>query len=126
FVGLSGVMPLLRSGKVRALAVASGKRVAALPDVPTMAEAGVAGFEAVSSRHHMLAPARTPEPVLDKLHAAIVEAVRAPDTQQRFAELGLEPYSSSRAGHPADRKAQIAQWTRIARAAGMKPQCGGV
>ncbi len=122
FVGLSGVLPLLKSGKVRPLAVASGTRSPALPDIPTMAEAGVQGFEAVSSRYQMFAPARTPESVLTKLHAAIVEAVQAPDTRQRFAELGMEPFSSSCAEHAAYIKSQIALWTKIANAAGMKPR----
>ena len=120
FVGLSGVLPLLKSGKVRPLAVASGTRSAALPEVPTMAEAGVPGFDEVNSRYQMLAPAGTPEPVLAKLHAAIVEAVQAPDTRQRWADLGLEPFSSSRSEHAAYIKSQIALWTRSAKAAGMK------
>jgi tripartite-type tricarboxylate transporter receptor subunit TctC len=122
FVGLSGVLPLLKSGKITPLAVASGTRTQALPEVPTMAEAGIKGFEAVSSRYQMLAPARTPEPVLSKLHAAIVEAVHTPDTHQRFADLGMEPFSSSRAQHAEYIRSQIALWTKIANAAGMKPQ----
>jgi tripartite-type tricarboxylate transporter receptor subunit TctC len=122
FVGLSGVLPLLKSGKVTPLAVASGARSPALPEVPTMAEAGIKGFDAVSSRYQMFAPAGTPEPVLSKLHAAIVEAVHAPDTHQKFADFGMEPFSSSRAEHAAYMKAQIALWTKIAHAAGMKPQ----
>jgi tripartite-type tricarboxylate transporter receptor subunit TctC len=122
FVGLSGVLPLLKSGKIIPLAVASGARSPALPDVPTMAEAGIKGFEAVSSRYQMFAPAGTPEPVLSKLHAAIVEVVHAPDTHQQFSALGMEPFSSTRADHAVYVAAQIEFWKKIAHAAGMRPQ----
>ena len=122
FVGLSGVLPVLKSGTIAPLAVASDARSPALPEFPTMAEVVIKGFEAVSSRYQMLGPAGRPEPVLSKLHASVIEVVHAPDTHQRFSALGMEPYTSSRADHAVYIAAPIEFWKKIAHADGMSPQ----
>jgi tripartite-type tricarboxylate transporter receptor subunit TctC len=82
--------PLFREGRVRPLGVSSLTRAAVLPDVPTLAEAGLPGFEAVSW-HLIVAPAGTPRPVVDKLHAELKDVMKDPDIQKQMAEMGLIP-----------------------------------
>jgi tripartite-type tricarboxylate transporter receptor subunit TctC len=82
--------PLFREGRVRPLGVSSLTRAAVLPDVPTLAEAGLPGFEAVSW-HLIVAPAGTPRPVVDKLHAELKDVMKEPDIQKQMAEMGLIP-----------------------------------
>ncbi|HYR32845.1 MAG TPA: tripartite tricarboxylate transporter substrate binding protein, partial [Burkholderiales bacterium] len=77
----------IKSGQLRALAVTAGKRFPGLPDVPTVIEAGVPGYD-VASWNALAAPAKTPRPVLDRVHDALAKALAAPEVQKRFAELG--------------------------------------
>ncbi len=91
------IAPLLasiRSGGLRALAVTAGKRFPGLPDVPTVIESGVPGYD-VASWNALAAPARTPRAVIDRVHGELVKALAAPDVQKRFAELGVEPRPST-------------------------------
>jgi tripartite-type tricarboxylate transporter receptor subunit TctC len=80
-------VPQIRAGKLRAFAVSSAKRASALPDVPTMQEAGIAGFD-ISQWQGVLAPAGTPRPVVERLNAEIVRALRAPDVRERLVTQG--------------------------------------
>lgn len=80
-------VPQIRAGKLRAFAVSSAKRASALPDVPTMQEAGIAGFD-ISQWQGILAPAGAPRPVVDRLNAEIVRALRAPDVRERLVTQG--------------------------------------
>lgn len=96
---ISGVPPILsfvKSGQLRALAVADTKRSPLLPDVPTVAEAGLPGAESVAW-YGIVAPAGTPQAILDRLHDEIVKAVNTPETQEKFASLGVVPSTDSRA-----------------------------
>lgn len=96
---ISGVPPILsfvRSGQLRALAVADTKRSPLLPDVPTVAEAGLPGAESVAW-YGIVAPAGTPPDVLNRLHDEIVKAVNSPELKEKFAALGIDPASDSRA-----------------------------
>jgi len=96
---ISGVPPILsfvRSGQLRALAVADTKRSPLLPDVPTVAEAGLPGAESVAW-YGIVAPAGTPPDVLNRLHDEIVKAVNSPELKEKFAALGIDPTSDSRA-----------------------------
>ncbi len=122
FIGLSGSLPLIKSGKVTPIATVSMRRSPVLPQTPTMAEAGVRGFEEVNSRYQMLAPAETPETILNKLHTAIVKVVHTPETAERFSQFGLEPFTTSRAEYASYIETQIALWVRIAKAAGVEPE----
>jgi tripartite-type tricarboxylate transporter receptor subunit TctC len=88
------LQPHVRAGKLKALAVTSRKRAASLPDVPTMEEAGVAGFD-VESWFALLAPAKTPRALVDQLNAAIAKVVAMPDVQQRIADTGGSAQSST-------------------------------
>jgi len=89
------VLPQVRAKNINAIAVAGSKRASALPDVPTVAESGVPGFDA-SAWFGLVAPAKTPAPVLAKLEGDIDAILKMPDVQKRFDELGAEPGTVSR------------------------------
>jgi tripartite-type tricarboxylate transporter receptor subunit TctC len=111
----------IKGGSLRAIAVSSPQRSSALPDVPTLAEAGASGQESEIIAG-VLAPGGTPPQIIDRLHRAIVKVVAAPDVRERLATLGFEPI----AGTPkefADRiRQEIAQWAKVIRSAGIKLQ----
>ena len=94
FVSYASVLPHFLSGKVRALAVTSAKRLTALPQIPTVAEVGYADFE-LSTWFGLMAPAGTPEPVIGKLHAAFVQAVHAPEVVKQMIDQGAEPVTDT-------------------------------
>jgi tripartite-type tricarboxylate transporter receptor subunit TctC len=118
FMSALSAMPLIQSGKLRALAVTSEKRLPQLPGVPTMAEAGLPGFE-VSSWQGLLAPARTPPAIVAKLHRELVRILALPDVRERFRALAAEPVGSSPAEFRAYIRSEIDRWTTVAKAAGM-------
>ena len=91
---IAPLIAAIKSGQLRALAVTAGKRFPGLPDVPTVIEAGVPGYD-VASWNALAAPAKTPQAVIEKVHGALVKALAAPDVQKRFAELGVEGRSST-------------------------------
>jgi tripartite-type tricarboxylate transporter receptor subunit TctC len=111
----------IKAGKLKVYGVTTKKRVASLPDVPTMDEAGLKGFE-VSVWHGLYAPKGTPKPVIDKLTRALQEALKDDNVKQRFAELGTEPVEQKRATPEALRehlKAEIDRWGPIIKKAGV-------
>ena len=111
----------IKAGKIKVYGVTTKKRVASLPDVPTMDEAGLKGFE-VSVWHALYAPKGTPKPVNDKLTKALQEALKDDNVKQRFAELGTEPVEQKRATPEALRehlKAEIDRWGPIIKKAGV-------
>ena len=119
-MGFNNVQTLLqnvRGGQLRALAVAEPQRVAALPDVPTVAEQGVPGFEAFAW-FGMVAPAKTPAPVLDTLQREVAAILKMPDVQKRFAELGAGPGTVAGAGFGKFLAEDSAKWTKIIQASG--------
>jgi tripartite-type tricarboxylate transporter receptor subunit TctC len=114
-------LPHIKAGKLRALAVTSGKRSEALPEVPTIAEAGVPGYESVQW-YGVLAPAGTPREIVGRLHAEIAKALRAGDVRERLAADGAEPVGSSPEEFGAFIRAEIAKWAKVAKAAGIRPE----
>lgn len=110
-----------KAGKLRALAVTSPQRVAALPEVPTLTETGFPGVEA-SSWYGILAPAGTPRPVIAKLNAEIVKAVASPDFRETLLAQGQEPMSSTPEEFRAFIRSELERWTRVVRAAGIKSE----
>jgi tripartite-type tricarboxylate transporter receptor subunit TctC len=113
--------PQIKGGKVNAYAVTTKKRVASLPDLPTMDEAGLKGFE-VGIWHGLWAPHGTPKPALDKLVVALQNALKDPEVIARFAELGTEPEPQARANPVALRahlKSEIEKWSPIIKKAGV-------
>ena len=120
FAQVSTAKPLIDHGELRALGVGSRTRSAALPDVPTIAEAGdLPGFEAVSW-YALMAPAGTPEPIITKLHAAVGQAVNSPDAKKALETQGANPV----AGTPAELAAVIAsdtaRWAKVIRDANIQ------
>ncbi|MEI6300451.1 MAG: tripartite tricarboxylate transporter substrate binding protein [Betaproteobacteria bacterium] len=103
FSAVSIVLPYIKSGRMRALAVPSPKRSPLLPDVPTMAEAGIPGFEWFTWASIVL-PLGTPKPIADRLNAELVKAVNAPDVREKLVSQGLDPI-----GSPPE---QVTQWTQ--------------
>ncbi len=113
------VLPHIRSGKFRALAIATGKRAATLPDVPTMTEAGYPAVNA-DNWYGFVVAAATPKDVLAKLHAGLVAALAAPETKQRLAVQGADTVGSSPQEFAAYVRSETAKWGKIVKTAGIK------
>ncbi|MBR0661830.1 Bug family tripartite tricarboxylate transporter substrate binding protein [Neoroseomonas oryzicola] len=118
FETLPTILPAIRDGRVRALAVTTPTRVPQLPEVPTLAEAGQPGIE-VSTWYAVIAPARTPDAVLDRLYAVYTEVAQRPDMQQFLAEQGLIYLPNTRAGFAERIAAESARWAAIIRERGI-------
>jgi tripartite-type tricarboxylate transporter receptor subunit TctC len=116
-----GILPRVRSGQLRGLAVSSAKRIAALPDLPTVAESGLPGFE-VAAWFGVFAPANTPKPIVDKLSGEIRKAVAASDVRQRLVDLGAEPLGSTPEEFSAFVNAEYAKWGKLIKDAGIRAQ----
>jgi tripartite-type tricarboxylate transporter receptor subunit TctC len=119
FANIVNVMPLAREGKLRALAITSVKRSSLAPDLPTMAESGFPGFEAVPW-FGLLAPAGTRKDVLDKLHAETVKALAMPDVRKKFEELGLEAVGNTPAEFTEVIRRETPEWAKVIGDAGIK------
>lgn len=105
-------VPHIKSGKMRAIAVTSAKRNPALPDVPTVAESGVAGYDMINW-YGAVVPTGTPAVAINRLNAEINKALQLPDVQQRLAGLGADPLGGSAAEFGAYIKSEIAKYTRV-------------
>ncbi|QQS12599.1 MAG: tripartite tricarboxylate transporter substrate binding protein [Rhodospirillales bacterium] len=116
FGGLTTALPHVRSGTLRALAVTSLARSAAAPEIPTLAESGLAGYDA-GIWYGIFAPAGTPSRIVDRLHAVFAEAVRSPDVLRQFAEHGADPRDLGPAALARFVVEDMEKWTRLARAA---------
>jgi tripartite-type tricarboxylate transporter receptor subunit TctC len=118
FANIVNVVPLAREGKLRALAITSIKRSALAPDLPTMAESGFPGFEAVPW-FGLLAPTGTPKDVLDKLYGETVKTLAMPEVRKKFDELGLEPVGNTPAGFAAIIAKETPEWAKVIKGAGI-------
>lgn len=118
-MGLPISIPHVKAGKLRALAVTSASRSPMLPDLPTVAEAGLAGFD-VTSWYGIFAPAATPRPILAKLHGEVVAIVTSPEVSQRLASLGAEPYVPSLEAFNEHVRAEIAKWAKVVQESGAR------
>ena len=115
------MMPHVRSGKLKALGVSSAKRNAAMPEVPTIAEAGVPGYE-VSNWWGLLAPVGTPAPVLDRLYKEITAILDSPETRKRFELEGAEIVRMKPSEFATFVAQETEKWTRVVKEAGIKPE----
>ena len=115
------VGPHIQSGKLRPSAVSSAKRLESLPDVPTIAEAGQKGFD-MGSWQAVFAPAGTPKPIVDRLHAEIMKIIATPDVQARLKAFGMLP-SDMTPGQLGDyQKSEVDKWAKVIKAAGIKAE----
>jgi tripartite-type tricarboxylate transporter receptor subunit TctC len=119
FANIVNVVPLARQGKLRALAITSIKRSALAPELPTMAESGYPGFEAVPW-FGLIAPAGTPRDIIDKLHAETVKTLAMPEVRKKFDELGIEPVGNTPAEFAAVIRKEIPEWAKVIKDAGIK------
>ena len=113
-------MPFVRDGRVRGLAITSLKRASGAPDLPTVAELGYPGFEAISW-FALLAPKGTPQPILDKVRAASLKVLADPEMVAKFAAIGQEPVGSTGAETKAAIAADIPKWAKVIQDANIKP-----
>jgi tripartite-type tricarboxylate transporter receptor subunit TctC len=112
-------LPLVRDGRLRALAVASDKRTSALPDLPTVAESGYPGFD-TSSWQGVWAPARTPAPLVRRLNSDMRKQVATSEVLARFADLGMESVASSEAELARVMHSDIVKWAKVIKSSGVK------
>ncbi len=121
FGGLSTALPHAKSGKMRALGQTSLVRSAAAPDIPTIAESGLPGYEAAIS-YGIFLPPGAPKGLVDRLHAAVDATVRSPDVLRKFVDLGADPQFGSPAEFAAYVADDFAKWARLAKEAGLKAE----
>ena len=121
FGSMAPAVPLVKDDKLRALAVSSKTRSQALPDVPTMTQAGYPEVEG-ESWFTIVVPAGTPKDIIALLHREIVAAIARPDMKERLATLGYAPVASTPAQAAAQFSTEMAKWTKVIRAAGIKAQ----
>lgn len=118
---IAGSAAHIRAGKLVAIGVSSLKRNPSLPDVPTLAEQGVPEFDAVSWVG-ILAPAKTPRTIIDKLHAEITAVLREPELRERFAAIGIDPVGNTPAQFAEQIKADMARWQRVVERGNIKAE----
>jgi tripartite-type tricarboxylate transporter receptor subunit TctC len=121
FASMTSALQFVKAGRLRALAVSSKERSALLPDVPTMAEAGVPNI-VVRDWQGVLAPHGTPKPIVDKLSAEIRRILRDSASQERFAVLGLEIIASSPQEFRASIESEIQRWAKVVKEANIKAE----
>jgi tripartite-type tricarboxylate transporter receptor subunit TctC len=121
FAGISTVLQHIKSGKLVAIAMAAPKRSPQLPDLPTVAEEGLPGFD-VTSWYGIVVRAGTPPAVVQKVQRDIADALKAPDVQTKLAGYGLEPVGNTPEAFDAMIKSETRKWTDIVHKAGIKPQ----
>lgn len=119
FATSPSAVPQVKNGKLRALAVSTAKRIAALPNVPTLDESGLAGFEA-SGSNGLVGPAGMPTAVVEKMNAAVVRIVKEPAMSKFLSEQGAEPYTNTPAEYAAYIKAEVAKWAKAVKDSGAR------
>jgi tripartite-type tricarboxylate transporter receptor subunit TctC len=121
FVSIPAAVGHVQNGRLRMLAQCGATRFQSFPDLPTMQESGVPGF-VVSSGFSFLGPAGMPQPIVTKLNAALVQALRDPAIRKRLIDQGADPVGNTPAEHAAFIKAEIEKWRQVAHNAGIKPE----
>jgi tripartite-type tricarboxylate transporter receptor subunit TctC len=119
FGNLPTVIGYARAGKLRALAVTSLKRSAAEPNIPTVAESGVPGFD-VTAWFGVSAPAKTPRAIVERLNTEFVNAIKSPDLRERLAKVGADPVGNTTEQYTAFVQSEITKWDKVIKAAGIK------
>jgi tripartite-type tricarboxylate transporter receptor subunit TctC len=119
FDSMPSAMPHVKAGKLRPLAVTTAKRSAALPDLPTVAEAGVPGYD-ISTWYGLWAPRGTPREVVEKLATETAKVLRLPDVRERYAALGAEPVGNTPDEFAAYCRSELAKWARVVKESGAR------
>lgn len=119
FAGMLPAQGFIKSGKLRPIAVTASKRAPGLPDIPTVAESGLPGFE-VLGWYGVLAPAKLPKPILTRLHAELVAIIKQPDVQGRIQSEGADPVGSSPEEFRRYLLADLAKWAKVVKESGAK------
>ena len=119
FDNITTAWPLAKGGKLRALAVTTAKRSAVAPDVPTLSESGLAGYE-VGSWQGVFAPAGTPPAIVKRLNAEIVKIINMPDVKEKLIGLGAEPVGNTSEEFAALVKTEVAKWAEVVKQSGAK------
>jgi len=119
FAGAPSALPQVKAGRLVALGVASPKRIAAAPDLPTLAESGLPGFD-VTSWYSIVVPSGTPNDIIARLRSAIASALTQPDIQEKLAGLGAEPIGNTPAEFAAMLKVETAKWGKIVKDANIQ------
>ncbi|MBL8380675.1 MAG: tripartite tricarboxylate transporter substrate binding protein [Burkholderiales bacterium] len=119
YASVAGAHQHVKSGKLIGIGVSMPRRATSLPDVPTLIEQGITGFD-VSSWVGIMAPAKTPRPIVDRLNAAIVAGMKEPDLRERLITLGVEPVGNTPDQFSAEIKADLARWQKVVEAARIK------
>jgi tripartite-type tricarboxylate transporter receptor subunit TctC len=118
-IGVPAAAPHIKAGKLRALALVAPQRASALPEVPTVAEAGLPNFE-VTTWYGILAPAGTPKPIVTRLNAELVKIMHAPEMKDRLATMATDPVTGTPEEFADYIKREIAKWGEVVRQAGLK------
>jgi tripartite-type tricarboxylate transporter receptor subunit TctC len=124
FNNMIATVPHVKTNRIRALATTGAQRSPALPDLPTIAESGLRGYEN-SSWSAVAAPAGTPKPVLDRLHREFVEILKMPDIQGKHAEVGAQIIASTPEQFHAYLRSEVEKFGKLVKAAGIKAASGG-
>ena len=119
FATSASVIPFVKAGKLRALAVTTARRSPSVPDLPTVSEAGVAGFEAITW-HGVVVPSATPAPLVERLNRDIVAVLGAPDLRERLAALGAEVLAGTPREFADYIAAEIPKWAKVVRDSGAR------
>ena len=114
-------MPQIRAGRLRPLGISSATRSAVVPEIPTVAEAGLPGFESVQW-YGLLAPAQTPKDIVIRLHAEMTRILQQPDIKQRFAGDGADPVGNTPEQFARYIQTELVKWAKVAREAGIKQE----
>ena len=120
FVSIPSVLPHVKSGRLRALAVSTAKRSGSAPDVPTVAESGYPGFE-ILTWNALFAPAKTSAAVVKKVNASVVKALREPDVAQRLSSQGADPAPGTPEELARYMRTDHERWRKVIKSAGLKP-----
>ena len=119
FDGIVTGIPAVKAGRLRALAVTTVKRWQGTPDIPTMSEAGLTGFE-VNSWYGLIAPAGTPREIIMKLNTEVARSLREPDARERLYSIGAEPMNNTPEEFAAYINAEMAKWSKVVKTAGIR------
>jgi tripartite-type tricarboxylate transporter receptor subunit TctC len=117
---ISTAFPQVKAGKARALAVTASKRAAALPDVPTVAETGLKGYEA-TNWYGFVAPPATPEPIVERLYKATIAVLEMPEVRKTLLDQGIETVPSSPSQFAGHIRSETSKWRKVIQSAGIKP-----